>query len=861
MANIGRKLKTKEVIILLTLGLIGTGCEDHIDNPEVDLLGGKTVEVTLNVGIATEVDGAAMNALPVRKASNKSAFDVQLVPSIQTKSATKPTSLYNLEIGQYNYTTGMYVNGGTIGTKSIGESFTVGLNASTTENPFYSLIIIARGEDNTVSSLGTQALSKVHSIFADATKLSKVSTDGTNINKMPYILYLPKVKISGDGKIQSPEGSDVRLLLKRLAVRLTLDWTFSAALTNTGYSLKEVRLFQVPADYRILPEVEKTQKWGPVYPSSISEFVDGFRLTGTSLDDVNTYTIWMPANAQGASSEITYPFYRTKQYVNPATTYVEFVVDNAAKQERLYYRTYLGGNTTSDFNLFENTDYHWTVNINSANYVNDPRISFLDQTPVKSFNMQSTSNCFMMKPGTNICFNPYKHEAGTDGWNTELVTKGAIQSNKEITSVKVLWQTKDAGTSGDLVMWYVIDGSNHQNLVNLTAGNDVNEARVHIKIPNTNGGNAVIAAYNSSGTIVWSWHLWISDYVPVGLSNAITAANRQAAIEVAQSATQGGMVHVYGGISWTDLNGAFYKCVMMDRHLGAIRAGMQKNQLDGVRTFGLIYQGGRKDPFFSSADGSTKETKTIYNGNGEEVSILRNISFSNYAQTINNPLAFCLSDNAMISKDNAWNGDKPKTIYDPCPKGWRVPSNEYLNNAGLNGGVYIQRDGDSKSALVAGFGYSTNSSYVTGKTNSDDISSPGNLLYYDGSTLHEMSAGKNASDFPGSGYLYIGGSGESKDSNSNKSAFFPGVSLREYNSGNYRSNNNNNALYLWSSTKNIKSGKPAYLEFNQISADGAATGKVNLCFQLNDHRIYGFSVRCIQDNIHDREPSDYSSGQ
>ncbi|WP_204902096.1 hypothetical protein, partial [Parabacteroides distasonis] len=39
-----------------------------------------------------------------------------------------------------------------------------------------------------------------------------------------------------------------------------------------------------------------------------------------------------------------------------------------------------------------------------------------------------------------------------------------------------------------------------------------------------------------------------------------------------------------------DPNGAFYRCVIMDRHLGAIRAGMQTNQLDGVRTFGLLYQ-------------------------------------------------------------------------------------------------------------------------------------------------------------------------------------------------------------------------------------------------------------------------------
>lgn len=67
------------------------------------------------------------------------------------------------------------------------------------------------------------------------------------------------------------------------------------------------------------------------------------------------------------------------------------------------------------------------------------------------------------------------------------------------------------------------------------------------------------------------------------------------------------MVQVYGGISWTDPDGAFYKKVIMDRNLGATRAGIQNNLLDGVRTFGLLYQGGRKDLFFCSADEQPKK--------------------------------------------------------------------------------------------------------------------------------------------------------------------------------------------------------------------------------------------------------------
>lgn len=205
---------------------------------------------------------------------------------------------------------------------------------------------------------------------------------------------------------------------------------------------------------RLIPRTEET-KWGNVYPSSVAEFVDVYRLTGTELDNANSAkTVWIPANARGISSYSNSPYYRNKTNANPAATYAEFVVGNSEKKERLYYRVYLGGNETDDFNLLENTNYHWTVNINKADYVNDPRIQLLDQTPVKSTNEQPTSNCFMMLPGTNICFNPYKHEAGVNGWNTELTTDGSIKDGKEIKKVKILWQNKDAGTSGELVMGY-----------------------------------------------------------------------------------------------------------------------------------------------------------------------------------------------------------------------------------------------------------------------------------------------------------------------------------------------------------------------------------------------------------------------
>ena len=514
MAGIGHKLETKGVIMaLLSLVLISTGCEDKIDPSAVNPSEGETVEVTLNLGIANEEDGAGANDSPTSKAGSNSGSALEVVPvsDVRTKSGTDiPDQFYNLEIIQYSSTGSKLKNQNL--TATTGTTFTASLQTASN----CKLLLIARGSSNYFSGLsGKGTLDAVRSVTdiiveAKTSNINKIATDatGATLADMPYYLLLEDVNIiyeDGRYKIQSPQGKDVRLLLKRLAVKVRLDWILDEKMTADKYTLKEVKLCQVPAHYRLIPQTESTDKWGEVYPSSIAEFVDAYRLTGTELTDANgTQTVWIPANARGISSYSNSPYYRNKTNANPAATYAEFVVDNSEKKERLYYRVYLGGNETDDFNLLENTNYHWTVNINKADYANDPRIQLLDQTPVISTNEQPTANCFMMKPGTNICFNPYEHEAGTDGWNTQLTTNGiTIQPNKTLDRVEVFWQTKDAGTSGDLVMGYIVDNTNHQNLVNLTDGDKIKDALIHVKVPVTNGGNAVIAAY-SGETVVWS---------------------------------------------------------------------------------------------------------------------------------------------------------------------------------------------------------------------------------------------------------------------------------------------------------------------------------------------------------------------
>ena len=139
-------------------------------------------------------------------------------------------------------------------------------------------------------------------------------------------------------------------------------------------------------------------------------------------------------------------------------------------------------------------------------------------------------------------------------------------------------------------------------------------------------GNAVIAAKDASGNILWSWHIWLTD----------------------QPEEQ-----VYYNNAGT----------MMDRNLGATSATP-----GDVGALGLFYQWGRKDPFLgsSSISSSSRTAKSTITWPSK---VLDNTSTSTIEYSIANPTTFIYNHR---SDDNSrWQSEK--TIYDPCPAGWRVP--------------------------------------------------------------------------------------------------------------------------------------------------------------------------------------------
>lgn len=208
------------------------------------------------------------------------------------------------------------------------------------------------------------------------------------------------------------------------------------------------------------------------------------------------------------------------------------------------------------------------------------------------------------------------------------------------------------------VLWQDVEG-----LVTVltTSGKGPNQ-RIVFSVKNGTYGNAVIAL-KKDGEILWSWHIWSTDYDPEYYEAPVA---KKYVYDV-----PGGAVHRYGGDFWEPpaedkyaFLGTYRDKYVMDRGLGASAPGES----------GFYYQYGRKDPFKSDVATFQVQRMTM-------------------DESILNPKAFCeLVNNdwcSDLSTSNTWNSPTAdrefKSIYDPCPPGWKIPHIDIWQNFTYSG--------------------------------------------------------------------------------------------------------------------------------------------------------------------------------
>ena len=255
----------------------------------------------------------------------------------------------------------------------------------------------------------------------------------------------------------------------------------------------------------------------------------------------------------------------------------------------------------------------------------------LDMEGVLSLTDGGAANCYIV-PQSGI-------------YKIETVQGNSRVSVGSVTSAEVLWESY--GTSTIPTLGTLIGNVKYK------------DGYIGFQIPDAyKEGNAVIAAKDANGTILWSWHIWLTDQP---------------------------QEHVYKNDAGT----------MMDRNLGATSATK-----GDVGALGLLYQWGRKDPFLgsSSISSNTIAKSTI----SWPSSVSSDSSNGTIEYATAHPTTFIVGNRNNYdwyytgdsSTDNTrWTtSDKTKSIYDPCPAGWRIPD-------GGSDGVWSKAIGSSSEYI------------------------------------------------------------------------------------------------------------------------------------------------------------------
>ena len=259
----------------------------------------------------------------------------------------------------------------------------------------------------------------------------------------------------------------------------------------------------------------------------------------------------------------------------------------------------------------------------------------------------------LSKGGTSNCY--LVTEAGYYSFDATVRGNGATTEGLDA-------PTAVAGTSAEIV-W--------QSSVNLISEVELVDGRIKFHISGT--GNAVIAAID--GAIQWSWHIWYPEA-------EVTALHAKSGYEV------------------------------MNMNLGAIT-----DKIGDAKSYGMLYQWGRKDPFPAAATETGTTTTvgaTIYDGNNREVTIRNSSWTSSTDNTLEYAIAnptICISNMSQFSTSRDWlqadrsnealwgnpKGNEEddsnnlinkgsKSFYDPCPVGWRVPPADVFQHFTASGG-------------------------------------------------------------------------------------------------------------------------------------------------------------------------------
>lgn len=538
------------------------------------------------------------------------------------------------------------------------------------------------------------------------------------------------------------ENTPVKALLRRSMARVRVN------VSNTGKDglvINSIQLRNVPktdyyvSDYRYnasdelsLRETPFHDQYDPKYPRLMDYPACSVEYT-PGMAQSEDFTFYTTCNQRGTIVNDN-PFEKNRLCKNIDATYLEILGSYGADHDKpIRYTFYLGADLKQDFNINPNTSYNYDISFDGkGNLELDSRIS-----DCGGVDFDKDSNCYILNPPSsgvasysfNVVHRTNLFWGDRYGINSETSYVNNYIYPTDKWYARIIWS--DFEMSREEAMAFLVTTSGNASGSYM----DANQ-RITVNVPaGHQGGNVLVGIYKNEDApeqILWSWHLWITDYAPDKIAGLDPVEGQY--IYTVPS----GQVHRYSDIGTDGLatlwapGGRYDRAFIMDRALGSLD---DKNHWL-TETTCKFYQFGRKDPFNSdmpvwSYDGDFNPSRSV-GSDGKDNGMVTRIAKSvvdapsqivggvpnggmntgghNIPYAVMHPTYFIYDGSSWSAVDNDtfsgptdkngdtmyWRDPDPtcrevdyeevstgsfgnKSFFDPCPQGWRLPVKGFIN--------------------------------------------------------------------------------------------------------------------------------------------------------------------------------------
>lgn len=406
-----------------------------------------------------------------------------------------------------------------------------------------------------------------------------------------------------------------------------------------------------------------------------------------------SFTFYLPVNKSGTVAAVPHNPQMRGAYAPDGATYlcIQGTYDDPADpsiKRPVEYRVMLGDSDT-DFNLLPNCKYSYNVTIDDMSDAGTD--SRQVEQALVDFCSWEHANSYIINPSTvEGTWKNYRIPVAKcyDFWNPidglYSNADNALMLGGYGWKVEVIWSEQPI-TYDTNFKWIKDEGTDYRDYFEFSLpygfehGNIVIGIRRYIDAGRT----------QLTDEFIWSWQMWVTDYDPYPALKFTPQVDGEGnELQFAYS-VKNGDVHRYNFTAWK--TGIYKDSYIMDRNMGALSTSAYKARTKGF----LFYVFGRKDPFRSFQ-------QTIYSGpQGLTYGVIGKGSTGmsdNVIYSIYHPNKYIngigLWGNSFWQKNSVYEqtsgfywGDPRniyetgKSVFDPCPPGWRVPTSAAFNNS------------------------------------------------------------------------------------------------------------------------------------------------------------------------------------